>query len=401
MRLFKFFFSVQPCSFSITNPHSEDIGELRYIFPSDNGQETILALLDIKEMYNDTIVHQGIKAEIISSGIGLTEALTEAEGRLDYVLSLVLFELNVVSVRPQLQFGYEISNNSLTSEFIQIEYIEDPLLKQKRNLYEREPRLRKLVNKVLAEQAFPEISPYIIRAVKKYHSGLFRTDPIDTFLDFWVGLEVLNPLLIKHFKASSFEISKCPNTECGYERQVPATTGVKALFEEFSTHKTKDYSNYRGLRSGLEHGGKHLAGARKLAEEYNPNCQTMLRKAIYILLSLDENNDDPINNACKKCIVYKGNFLVPASSLAKLSEPPRLAIKSNISLLQWDSVSDEREINIVLEHSSQIECEIIQMIINNGAGSKTQSFESKSVDRNGWVPLGQKRNTNNDDTRTS
>ena len=214
MRLFKFFFSVQPSSFSIANPHSEDIGELHYIFPSDNGQETTLVLLDVKEMYNNTIVHPGIKAEIISSGTGLTEALTEAEGRLDYVLSLALFELNVVSVRPQLQFGYEISDDSFTSEFIQVEYIEDPLLKRKRNLYEREPRLRMLVNKVLAEQAFSETRPYIIRAVKKYHSGLFHTDPIDTFVDFWVGLEVLNPLLIKHFNENPSEISQCHT--CGY-----------------------------------------------------------------------------------------------------------------------------------------------------------------------------------------
>ncbi len=311
MRRFCFLFDVPDCSFSIHKPYSKERGEFEVLIPSSDGFNSEIVIRDQKEESTDgTVFHRGLKAKIDISGDNVGSASEQAKDQLQAILSMATFQSNATVKDIYLKLGYEITPDSETTEFLQVEYWNGDLLKKKRSLdMQRLP--------ILVEKIFQNQEERVSRAGRWYRKGLMEEDPFDRFSSFWIGLESINkPLMI--LLGEEPEIRNCSSCNAPYE--APTVKGVRAIFKTYSNNGLEDFRFCRGLRVRLQHGAENLSLALQQVEKGSELCRKMLRIGIYLLLGLTKVEDFsedqvPIYNVYYPRVEYRGHFNISPSEL--------------------------------------------------------------------------------------
>ena len=348
MRRFRFFFDIPDCSFSIHKPYSKERGKFEVLIPSSDGFNSEIVIRDQKEESTDgTIFHRGLKAKIDISGDNIESASEQVRDQLQAILSMATFQSNATVKDIYLELGYEITPDSETTEFLQVEYWKGDLLKKKRSLDIQ--ILSVLIRKISQNQ-----EKRISRAGRWYRKGLMEEDPFDRFSSFWVGLENLNKPLMT-LLGEEPETRNCSSCSTPYE--VPIAKGIRAIFKKYSNNGLEDFKLCRNLRVDLQHGTGDLSLALKQVGESAELCRKMLRIGIYLLLGLNKVEDfsedqTPIYNIYYPRVEYRGHFKISPS---ELKQPPLLTITSRVEVGGTD---DERTVSLTDAIDSNVPAEV-------------------------------------------
>lgn len=336
MRRFCFLFDIPDCSFSIHKPYSKERGEFEVLIPSSGGFTSKIIIRDQKELIDGAIFHRGLKAKIDISGDNIESASEQVKDQLQAILSMATFQSNATVKDIYLELGYEITPDSETTEFLQVEYWKGDLLKKKRSL---DIQILSVLIKKISQNQEKRIS----RAGRWYRKGLMEEDPFDRFSSFWVGLENLNKPLMT-LLGEEPETRNCSSCSTPYE--VPIAKGIRAIFKKYSNNGLEDFKLCRNLRVDLQHGTGDLSLALKQVGESAELCRKMLRIGIYLLLGLTKVEDfsedqAPIYNIYYPRVEYRGHFKISPS---ELKQPPLLTITSRD--IEVGGTDDERTVSL-------------------------------------------------------
>jgi hypothetical protein len=136
------------------------------------------------------------------------------------------------------------------------------------------------------------------RAIKWLRKGIGETAILDEFTAYWVGLEVLDPILkpvqrvFRSCPNCDKPISKCDHCGTGVpqaEKTVNVLEGIRYVMEEKRGIEAKAFKNIRSMRGALLHGGKGL-GKPELdtLTKYIPDFRRGLVNAIGLVLGLGD-----------------------------------------------------------------------------------------------------------------
>lgn len=319
MKRYKCIFRIDHSSVTVTTLFSREDGEYKIIIPEE-GQETIISITDLKEYFDNTLFHIGIRISVIISAKDIDDAAHKAQKKANYMAVILSFIYNATISNPILELGYETSETAANTEFIQYLYMNGELFKKKRT-----------IDPFLLDNLLKPIMKYnsqrIIRAIRWYRNGLNEKDSIDKFLSYWIGLECLNKLLAKELGAEQKTI-KCK--KCGHHRVDPTVYGIEAIFIKYSKEGELDYGKCKGLRNEIQHGYGDFKYAVGVAGEYAELCREMLLMGLYLLLKVDQTVIDkhpmPIYNLFIPRIEFKGVYEIQPKNL---STTPYLIIDTN------------------------------------------------------------------------
>jgi len=307
VRTFHFIFQIPNSSISIEDPYSHDLGRLSYTFGLLEGGEIVLTLYDHKASSEGHALHLGLMAEVDTPGQDIDSALQVAETRVHATLALAVFHSNATVRDIYLLFGYETTQETEETEFIQIEYVQGELLQSR-----RKPDHDKLIE---LAQVFNKNTDVGI-AIRWYRKGLTEDDPFDQFLSYWAGLEYLNKSLVRLLGGKP-EIRQCG--KCGEPYPVPGAKGIGALFAQYSVNKEQHFKRCRDMSIALRHGEIQLVEAFTQVHPLAELCREMLRRGIYLLLNLSNNEEErfatPIYNTHLPRFVYRGIYHVSPSQI--------------------------------------------------------------------------------------
>jgi len=241
---------------------------------------TIKNLIEKDQAGTDTPI--GLLFRVEQYADSLNDAVKEAASLADGVISFMTLATGAGIPVVSEELAYDITQDIEDRGFIQFFY----------NLPLKSPSRRDLPPKFFLElmdgiikNPDREMVRRMRRAVRWYRMGVLATDVFDKFNCFWIGLECLNPLLQRSFKASDDPVH-CP--KCGHEWIVtPTTSGIRQfMFSAFSSEK-RLYRRMKNLRVGVMHGKEELVKVFSEARELASSTGLVLVKAILYLLEID------------------------------------------------------------------------------------------------------------------
>jgi len=368
MRSFKVFFDINDSGFSIAEPYTDKIGELKINY-KDNSNWALISLIDSKDILEGVFIHRGLKAIIDVYAESMSEAIDMARIRIEGFLTMLTLVTNATVGEAQLMLGYETTYEAISTEYIQIEYLYSDLFKKKRAF--DKIRLDKLGDKLLKNN-----NKRISRAVRWYRKGLIETDPLDRFMSYWVGLENLNKVL-STLLGENAETRNC--TACGEPYEVPIAKGIRSLFEKFSTNGLNDFKLCRDLRVDLQHGSGDLETAINKVNECSELCRIALLKAIFLSLDLNLNEIDsypkPIYNIHQPYVEFRGEYKISPKDLPTI--PLILFDSQNIKVSHVDG---KREITLVDSLNTNVTVDMtIEMTFVSEQGVEINLVDVKTV----------------------
>lgn len=176
MRKYKYIFSINHSSVSVAEPFNGETGKYEISIP-DGTYETIITFADYKEFNKDTANHLGLVVTVELYADDIDKGCVEAQIRANYISVILSFITNATISEPLIVLGYERSDTSENTEFIQYYYMNGDVMKQKRTMNQS---LFDNLGILIMKNANKRIS----RAIRWYRMGLHEKDPIDRFMYF-------------------------------------------------------------------------------------------------------------------------------------------------------------------------------------------------------------------------
>jgi hypothetical protein len=223
----------------------------------------------------------GLLLSVAISAEDHQHAFTKARPLAEVVLTLIATSVSAVAKPCQPLIAIDFDGSKPDREMVQ--HLPLPM--------ELRPG-RRLDVKVLKKffEAFdaarPEDHDRIARAMRWYRKGLLELDPFDRFMNWWLGLETLNPRLqSKHVLSAENVIRKCK--ACGADVViVPSLSGVRHLITRLCNRPDSEWGRLIAARNGLTHGNANLAQLNAEVNQLLPVIQVALMTGLLDLVGL-------------------------------------------------------------------------------------------------------------------
>lgn len=212
------------------------------------------------------------------------KAIEETRGKVEGVVSLISLSLSTFVEPCVISLVLDFSPGTVDREILQ--YLPFP--------YRIGPS-RKFSRDVFSilwdclEATKPENRSRIHRAIRWYRKALLEYDPLDQFLNLWIGLEVINELVKRKYRLPQEKPTRsCPS--CGQSVVLePTLAGVEHVVLKLSRYPQKTWRSILDMRQQLAHGFGKIADLDKKVDDLIPVLRKSLLIGILDLLNVPEN----------------------------------------------------------------------------------------------------------------
>ena len=213
------------------------------------------------------------------------KAIEETRGKVEGVVSLISLSLSTFVEPCVVNMVLDISPGNVDREILQ--YLSFPYRVGPSRKFSRD------VFSILwncLEAANPENRSRLHRAIRWYRKALLEYDPLDQFLNLWIGLEVINELVKRKYRLPYEKPTRsCPY--CGKAVVMePTLAGVEHVVVELSKYPQKTWHSVLNVRHQLAHGFGMIADLDKKVDDLIPVLRKSLLVGILDLLNVPENH---------------------------------------------------------------------------------------------------------------
>jgi hypothetical protein len=232
-----------------------------------------------------------VKVEISDSTI--ESAISKAFESVDRIVGLLSFQMGVTIDYPIFDKAIDISKGTKDRSFVQNVPVPYNLgTKRPLNLNEFD-----IFFQSLSQEDIPHLSkhsPRIGRAIRWYRKGISETDTLTRFTQFWIGLEVLNPIISEKYRDNivsdpQFYLPEDPS------KLIPLN-GVKFFFIKRMKQAQDFWKECIGIRKDIVHGIKLLDEIKENARKNNPIVEKALQKAVLDCLNIPDEEIEKISH---------------------------------------------------------------------------------------------------------
>jgi len=225
-------------------------------------------------------IQSGLQLTVFLQAENLREAINEAKGLVDGIVSFITLVTGVGLDIPSENLAYEITPEVEERDFVQI--FHDPFnISISRRKLDHQLLIKMMDHSMKLDS---KTKQRVARAMRWYRMGVMTPDVFDRFNCFWIGLEALNPLLQRKFSIQDDPI-RCP--KCGHEWvTTPTVSGIRTFVQDYLPKGKELYRKIHGLRIDIMHSRRELKAPHKKAVELAPITAEVLFRAISYILGL-------------------------------------------------------------------------------------------------------------------
>ncbi|MGH7800244.1 MAG: hypothetical protein ACREOW_06375 [Thermodesulfobacteriota bacterium] len=212
------------------------------------------------------------------------KAIEETRGKVEGVVSIIPLSLSTFVEPCIVNLVLDVSPETVDREILQylpFPYRVGPSRKFNRDVFS-------ILWKYL-EESNSENRSRIHRAIRWYRKALLEYDPLDQFLNLWIGLEVINELVKRKYELPYEKPTRsCPS--CGNAVVLqPTLAGVEYVVVELSKYPQITWRSILDVRQQLAHGFGKIADLDRKVDDLIPVLRKSLLIGILDLLNVPEN----------------------------------------------------------------------------------------------------------------
>jgi len=225
-------------------------------------------------------VPTGLRLDVQVKASDIDHAIERARQIADGVTTFASFCSAVGLPVVRAELAYDITPGITDRDFLQF-FHDLPVSVSRRTL---DPNVMiELMHRVFGV-ADTEERKRLLRAVRWCRKGSMATEVFEKFIDYWTGLETLNPLLQAACKVAS-DPTRCP--KCKHEWiSTPTVSGVRTALSRLVHDGSNFYNEIRRLRVALFHGKSDLERLLPKARDLEASTREALVRSIFFVLGI-------------------------------------------------------------------------------------------------------------------
>lgn len=347
-------------------------------FQSSEPNQPALVVYDLVREEGGLNVPTGLGVDLHIETPTINAAIAQSGFAVEHLVDLFTFVTLAEPAMMRFVLAYDATPGLLQRELI----AQNSLGKTTVSRPLREHLLKPLLDSANAARAAAKSSAELAdrilridRAMKWLRKGIGETAILDEFTAYWVGLEVIDPLIkpvVRIFRTCpecGLTVDRCNhcNKELAKsERITNPLEGVRFVVEEKQGVSKKDFNKIRGMRGALLHGGTGLDDAAlKLITGCMPYFRHALIQSICMALGLSDvvtaalmapeprRLHSPLNQRLREFITMES---VP--SLDQVDKQPRIEVTFSRKLELRRGADDINETSSV--QIKEINCQLAE-----------------------------------------
>ncbi|MFH1200982.1 MAG: hypothetical protein V1484_01485 [bacterium] len=317
---------------------------------SGDGDDAEMMVYDKRIKKNDFFHHYGLGFDIKIKAQNKEEARKKVETLMFNFIGIICFLEKCYIESPVciLSYRYPIDTKKELGEY-QASLIDNDFFQPNESSLRpiNYTRLDIFIKKIIVTS--PEIRDTIYFALHWFWKAVGTKDKRDRFINLWVSLEILEPLLKNFYNQQKSKIdfplclhcmekfTQCPkcNKNFGYTHNV-GFTGFKKLEKNILDESVLKFQKLHSCRSALVHSGGNIS--KEDLEKAIFSIQVLINCSILKLLKLSED--------------YKDGILMAQSPFRSISLPKILEFKGSIIVNQLASIDNiDKQPSVEAEYS--------------------------------------------------
>lgn len=270
-------------------------------FTGTTSTQPSFVLYDLVEKEGAASLPQGIGFDAHIEASNIAEAILQCDHAANFVVDMITLATQAEPSAPKFVLAYDASPGVTERELMADNPLGTAVVSRMLNGFLLMPILtaaNELRGKAGTSREAVERMERVDRAIKWLRKGIGETAILDEFTAYWVGLEVLDPILrpiqrvFRSCPKCDKPINKC--NHCGVEvaeaeKTVNALEGIRYVMEEKRSIDAKTFKSIRSMRGALLHGGKGLGKPELITlTRYIPDFRRGLVHAIGLVLGLGD-----------------------------------------------------------------------------------------------------------------
>ena len=222
-----------------------------------------------------------ISAETIESGIDTALVFFDA------AIGLISLQLVTPTDMPIFEKAIEWDDGIHDREFIQNTVLPHNLGKVREFNSEKFGILFSKLNEteIPYRKKFPQ---RIERAIRWFRMGIFESDYFSKYTCYWVGLEILNPVIKEKYIENITNHPQHHYHKKDKPMELINLAGIKYLLMEIQGKPYEEWMEIKDIRDSIVHGHKSLESIKTTVTKYLPALEESLLTGIYECIGLSE-----------------------------------------------------------------------------------------------------------------
>jgi hypothetical protein len=270
-------------------------------FMSSDSTQPSFVVYDLVQSQDDLSVPDGLGIDAHIEASGIAEAIRQCFFAANFLVDVLTFATQAEPSAANFVLAYDATPGVERRELVAHNSLGRAVVSRRLKDYLLPPILE-AANALRREgQSSTDAADRIERvdlAMKWLRKGVGETAILDEFTAYWVGLEVLDPIIrpVQRIFRTCPECGKAVDhcNHCGKEiakgeKTTNVLEGVRFIMEERLAIKKGVFNRIRSMRGALLHGGKGLQRSElETLTTYIPHFRRGLIHAICLALHLDE-----------------------------------------------------------------------------------------------------------------